>query len=735
MTDCKDDEIQITEATINGVLLDKTTAPSANTYNFKYNLDLKYLGEEVKVLYKDSKDGTDGKLDNKDTIYGVYVTGATSVVNAVQDDIDDNYKTTGKVSVSDKAYKVADSGYIVKNYDASSRQKTTWSSKSDGVSKIEALGLQNGNTVKFILNDKDEIVSVYVVEYNITKVTAVNSTKVSLKGIGSVDFEDNDIYKGIAKDDVVVYQKLYSTSNNDATFVVTKADTVSGKLTGYKTTEKITVDGKTYSTVNKTLVDNLTDDAKTSFKSSDINENVTAYLVNGFVGCVDMADSASNYAVVEDKNNGTLGGVEEFMIKVILADNTEKRVTVDEDSDASTTSAYTTDSIIKYASLSDSNVMDVSKVVTTTSATSYNGTNIYDKDTKTFAGIVTTSDAVLFVKTVDTKTHYYAYNIRTLGNILNSSATNEKYVLDKDGKVEAAFVQMSSKPSGSTSDTVYGIVTAANGTVKVGDEYKSEYKVANDKNEYTVYMPTTSSVVKGDIVSFDLASDNIYGNDGVKVYTSTDAKYIDELDKDNVLSYYDSIGGSLITKALDSDAQIVYVDQDKDKAGSDIGVGEYDAIDKYANAVVVEGTDGKIDAIIVESSGECNVVNKMNTKITLTDPQIKALADGVYSPAGTAFAPDVAGDARDNVIIKFTTKTANTATVLTIKDSADVIVYNETIPGGSDGLAVGSHYFYLNKFDPSVSSGRLTTAMVPGQTYSYTITEGAATIASGYFTA
>ena len=738
VTSCKDDEIQITGATINGVLLDSEQhVQKPNTYNFKYNFDLKYLGEEVKVLYKDSKDGTDGRLDNKDTIYGVYLTGATSVVNAVQDDIDDNYNTAGKVSVNDKAYKVADTGAIIKNYD-DSNQKTTWTNnKSKGVKAIEALGQQNGNTVKFILNDKDEIQSVYVVEYNITKVTAVNNSKVSLKNVASIDIEDNTFYDGIKKDDVVVYSKLYSTSNNDATFVVTKAETVSGKLTGYKAAEKVTIDGKTYSTMNKTLAASLTDDAKTSFTSSDINENVTAYLVNGFVGCVDMADSASNYAVVEDKNNGTLGGVEEFMIKVILADNTEKRVTVDEDSDASTTSAYTTDSIIKYASLSDSNVMDVSEVVDTTSATSYNGTNIYDKDTKTFAGIITTSDAVLFVKTVDSKTkkvHYYAYNIRTLGNILNTSSSAEKYVL-KDGKVEAAFVQMSSKPTSSTSDTVYGIVTAANGTVKVGDEYKSEYKVANDKNEYTVYMPTTSSVVKGDIVSFDLASDNIYGNDGVKVYTSTDAKYIDELDKDNVLSYYDSIGGSLITKALDSDAQIVYVDQDKDKAGSDIGVGEYDAIDKYANAVVVEGTDGKIDAIIVESSGECNVVNKMNTKITLTDPQIKALADGVYSPAGTAFAPDVAGDARDNVIIKFTTKTANTATVLTIKDSADVIVYNETIPGGSDGLAVGSHYFYLNKFDPSVSSGRLTTAMVPGQTYSYTITEGAATIASGYFTA
>ena len=541
VTSCKDDEIQITGATINGVLLDneqRVQNPNPNTYNFKYNFDLKYLGEEVKVLYKDSKDGTDGRLDNKDTIYGVYLTGATSVVNAVQDDIDDNYNTAGKVSVNDKAYKVADTGAIIKNYDASN-QKTTWTnSKSKGVEAIEALGQQNGNTVKFILNDKDEIVSVYVVEYNITKVTAVNSTKVSLKGVGSVDFEDNDIYKGIAKDDVVVYQKLYKTNTNDATFVVTKAETVSGKLTGYKTTEKITVDGKTYSTVNKDLVDNLTDDAKTSFKSSDINENVTAYLVNGFVGCVDMADSASNYAHIESVGSGNVGGADEFKMKVILADGTEKLVTVDEDGAVNAADSFKEGSLIKYASLSDSNVMDVSKVVTTIPATSYNGANIYDKDTKTFAGIVTTSDAVLFVKTVDSKTqktHYYAYNIRTLGNILNSSATNEKYVLDKDGKVEAAFVQMSSKPTSSTSDTVYGIVTAANGTVKVGDEYKSEYKVVNDKNEYTVYMPTTSSVVKGDIVSFDLASDNIYGNGDVKVYTSADAKYIDELDKDNVL--------------------------------------------------------------------------------------------------------------------------------------------------------------------------------------------------------
>lgn len=746
MTSCKDDEIQITGATINGVLLDdeqRVQNPNPNTYNFKYNFDLKYLGEEVKVLYKDGKDGTDGRLDNKDTIYGVYLTGATSVVNAVQDDIDDNYNTAGKVSVNDKAYKVAASGTIVTNYDADG-QSESWSAKDTGVSKIEALYAQNGNTVKFILNDSDEIVYVYVVQYNITKVTAVNSSKVSLKGVGSVDFEDNDIYKGIAKDDVVVYQKLYSTNTNDATFVVTKAETVSGKLTGYKAAEKVTIDGKTYSTMNKTLAASLTDDAKTSFTSSDINENVTAYLVNGFVGCVDMADSASNYAYIESVGSGDVGGADEFKMKVILADGTEKLVTVDEDGTINAANAFDEGSLIKYASLSDSNVMDVSKVVTTISATSYNGTNIYDKDTKTFAGIVTTSDAVLFVTTVDTKTpqktHYYAYNIRTLGNILNSSATNEKYVLDKDGKVEAAFVQMSSKPTSSTSDTVYGIVTAANGTVKVGDEYKSEYKVVNDKNEYTVYMPTISSVVKGDIVSFDLASDNIYGNGDVKVYTSTDAKYIDELDKDNVLSYYDSIGGSLITKALDSDAQIVYINQDKDKAGDDIGVNEYDSIDKYANAVVVVGSDDKVDAIIVESSGECNVVNKMSTKTTLpvgtTAATIKTLADGVYIPTDTAFdvPENVTTPVKSNRIFKFTAPTKATYT-LTIKNDKNEEVYTET----SSEMDKGAHFFFIstNASAAHPNTGASSTygkAPFAKGDYTFTIANSDKTVLSGFFT-
>ena len=674
---------------------------------FKANFSNDFVGEEVSVLFKDGSTGTKNQPDDKDVIFGIYVTDNTSVVNAIADDIDDDYNTTGKVSVDDKAYKVAETGSIISNYDTT-HQESPWANKAAGVAAIEGLSAKTGDTVKFILNENNEITTVYVVNYHITKVTAVNSNKVSLKNVASIDIDDNDIYDGVKKDDVVVYTKLYDNNNSDATFVVTKAEAVTGKLTGYKDTEKVTVDGKVYSTMNKTLASGLTDDAKTTFTSGDINDNATLYMVNGFVGCVDMPDSASNYAYVESVGTGTVGGADEFKMKVILADGSEKLVTVDEDGTVHTETAFGNGDLIKYSSISDSNEMEVSSVV----KKAYNGqnakdlltataaNNVYDKDLKSFATnaavstyAVTTSDAVLFVKVAvsGSSDKYYAYNIRSLGNIKAVANSTKFYAYtNNDGKVEAAFVQLTSKPSGSTADTVYGIVSEANGTVKVGDEYKSAYKVVNNVGEYPVYMPTGASVKKGDIVSFDVASDNIYSNADVTVYTATDAKYIDELDKDNVLSYYDCVGGIKTTKALDDDAQIVYVNQDKDKAGDDIGVNEYDSIDKYANAVVVLNNSGKVDAIIVESSGECDVINGSGVIV------------GAQSAEGTTAANETATYA-----VTAKGYAAGTAVTVAVKDSAGHAVANAT--------------------------GSATNLDADGKT-TVTITEGATAIAAGTYT-
>lgn len=324
---------------------------------------------------------------------------------------------------------------------------------------------------------------------------------------------------------------------------------------------------------------------------------------------------------------------------------------------------------------------------------------------------------------------------------------------DDDGKIVAAYVELASKPTGATTDTVYGIVTASNGTVKVGDEYKKYFTVANDQASYNVYMPSGSNKLsKGDIVSFDKASDDIYDDGNVTVYTAADAKYIKELDSDGVLSYYDVIGGSVITKALDDDAQIVYVDQDNDAAGDNIGVNEYDSIDKFANAVVVLDSNGtKVIAIIVESSGECNVVNGMATKNAPTQvassvsdngTTIKTYADGIYTVANIAALPTQAASHNpdDMMVFKFTGTDTTSYTLKIGTSVGDGSVYTETATLAQDTTG---HFFYIDMSGSynnaagasGTLSGETGTALVPGTVYYYQISDGTSVILSGSFVA
>ena len=745
---CKDGNIRISNVTING---EKITDP----VQFKYDLDLKYLGEEVKVLYKDNKDGVDGKLDDKDTIYGVYVTGATTVYNITKDDLQDPSTSdlnAGKIKFNDKTYEVAGNlkatDVIVNtNYGADTDTASDATAATDNATtnKVNfatyinrSLKAQSGDTIKFVCNDDGKITKAYVVTSKLAKVNSVNSTKVSLSGVGSIEFADNNIYKDIKKDDVVVVTTYYKSSAtaDDAYSIVTKAETVTGKLTGYKAdknntaiVEKVTVDGKTYKVADKNLTASLTDDYKTTLADNNINDTVTLYLVNGYVDAIDAPDSASNYAYVEqtNTNTGNAGDISEFKMKVILADGTEKTVTVDKDSKSAargddvtvttTNGSETIDKIqagdlVKYVSINDSNVMDLDSVIykNTVGKNGDGSTVVYDKDTKTFDGVMTDSDAVLFVKT--SGGDYYAYNLRSLNNIKVPAGTKNFYsVKNSDGKVEAAVVVLEGKPSGATADTVYGIVTDKAGIEKINDDYQMVYTVANNEGEYTVYMPTSATLEEGDIVYFDQSADKTYSKTDVKKITT--GLYAKELDKDKVLSYYTSVtktgdiyvGNGLENVALDSDAKIVYVDQDNDKAGTDIGVTEFDKINGYANIAIVKGSDDKIDAIIVESSNECDIataakatLNKEFTAdtaetVTFTvsnAPSFTApLTATLKNADGTTVASDVAtADATisaSNLTITITEQTGKTLTPGT---------YTVTVNGTIAGTASSATYSF-----------------------------------------
>ena len=294
-------------------------------------------------------------------------------------------------------------------------------------------------------------------------------------------------------------------------------------------------------------------------------------------------------------------------------------------------------------------ITEVHNPATTTIATGASANTVYNEKTKTFTyqgtsdleSAVVSSDAVLFVNKNGEFNKYTARNLDTITVSSNASkaVTYDTSVILDDGKVVAAYVTLNSKPNSSSSDTVYGIVSSENGDVKVnGDTYTSYTVDLDESTQKTVMIEGSgdNSLKEGDLVAFDVSADNIYSSSNIKVYaryaktegnneatlnvnvancTGAVAAYVDEYDEQGkILSYYTSApynstsktyeGTGLTTKAVDKDVKIVYVNSSDDKAGSNIGVNEFDAVKGHKNIVVVFDNDNEnneIVAIFVDS--------------------------------------------------------------------------------------------------------------------------------------
>ena len=660
---CKldDGEIQVTGS------VDSSKADVAA--HFKYNFDLKYIGEEVKVLFKDATGGTKDVPDTKDTIYGVYVTGETKVYNITKNDLQAQ-KEDGTVRFGDKNYDVAGikSGalYIDYNYGTNKSATASADMNADAVADamITALKATSADTIKFICNSKGKIEKAYVVETKLARVTAVSSDKVSINnGVGSIKIEDNEIYKGVAKDDIVAVTTLYNSdaTNSNAYSIVKKAETVSGKLTSFKGTDKVSLDNKSYD-IAQLATKSVDSDFETSF-ANQLDETYTLYLIGGLVYAAEQtSDGAKNYAVVEGNNEGDLDtGFDPLEVKIMKADGTEGKYVLHKDSKVSTANdAAAVDkddvvagTLIKYTETSNGKIKitEVHKPATTSIAAAATATvkTVYNEKTKTFTysngSAVVSADAVLFVNKNGEFNKYTARNLDTItvtGNATASSSAAVTYdtsVILDDGKVVAAYVTLNSKPNSSSSDTVYGIVSSENGDVKVnGDTYTSYTVDLDESTQKTVMIEGSgdNSLKEGDLVAFDVSADNIYSSSNIKVYaryakatgandptlnvnvancSNAVAAYVDEYDEQGkILSYYTGVnykdasktyeGTGLTTKAVDKDVKVIYVNSSDDKAGSNIGVNEFDAVKGHKNIVVVfdnDNANNEIVAIFVDS--------------------------------------------------------------------------------------------------------------------------------------
>ena len=631
-------------------------------FGFPYDFDIAQIGEEIKVIYKNTTESLRTGPDRYDTIYGVFNTGATQVLNTTVTKISRTAPTNpDQVKIDDVTYESrAAGGTIYTNFDiaggtfaatpganatALSNALRALNTQNPNAATLQANDTQKTDKIKVVFDANGKISGAYVTAYAMTHLTSVTSDKVSLAGVATIEKDKNEVYEGAATDDVVVWTAVGDPAGNGYR-IVEKAETVEGKVDGYAALNNtayqkaISVDGTQYSIYNYTLVDIDTDDVTLNLYDADskiVGKTVRLYMINGAVGAVDLLDDTEyNWGLILSIA-GAGNGADPYKVQLLLADNTKKIYTVyDKTNVAVTTDQY---DLIKFNVRSDGTI-NINTIVTNDGANTASGkatdgfynagmTNVWNADTKVAMGAaVASSDCVLFADTTNTN-NWKAYSIRNLKTLTTLGVAAYWDVSDTTGQVVVAAAKTGTTPAGGTNNTKYAIVTAQNGNTTIGSDAYSVFTVYDGENSYPIYIEgaNINAIAKGALVTFDRTTDDKYDGVGggrqVNVLAQNGVTVLDvAVDKydtnDMILTYYTNVaaqgttpetyaGTVKNTKAVDKDVKIIYVDQDGDKAGDNIGVTKFDTLTGYPNVKLICDSDGVITAMLIESSRKTDV--------------------------------------------------------------------------------------------------------------------------------
>ena len=277
------------------------------------------------------------------------------------------------------------------------------------------------------------------------------------------------------------------------------------------------------------------------------------------------------------------------------------------------------------------------KLAQTKSGTGSKDDEGYEKTTKSFNGVVTTSNCVLFANTSADGTKIKAYNIRDLRDIAlfvkgvdGKEDVKKAYnVVEKDGKIVAVYINNGETPKGATSAKVYGIVSTNGRTTKVNGAPYKQITVSSNGTDYTINVPTSNDTIARDaIVWFEPTSDNTYNDEDIHVIDKDTTKadnndvvlgYVESWEsKDGLLTvareltkdgerYKVNEAAGRGTYATDNDTKIYYVDVENHTGVESGSITKFDSITGYNNVLVV-ADDKTAVAIIVEVGGGKNLI-------------------------------------------------------------------------------------------------------------------------------
>ena len=617
-----------------------STSAGDKSYNKIYADVSDFIGQNIKVLRK--VDATSGEV----TVYGVYADEDSKVVaTSTVGTLDTVKNESAKVKVDGTEYKtdknLTNVQVIYPN------EKSVPSALNTLFKVVDDKDTYPAYAIKLIDNDgNNKIDTVVVTPKEVKEVTYVGSSSATVGG-KSYKFDDADIYKNIAKDDWAVVVAGDYTVTGDP--VITKADSVSGKVNGVKSGSPVEV-----------KIDNTWYKLTSSVSTPNVDDEITAAVVGNHVYDIDTTSASSKSIIFISANKDAENNLSKDWTaeaRAYFTDGSNKKIVVDKLNGADLTNAtnanalanklytYTTDKDGNYelkelknaAPNVAKNLAGYDKYDATSTATT--GTNgvltSSDYANKRINGTLIADDAVLFVsagneiKVISGKTaRDWADSVKVKNvGLLTKESNGIDYV-----KV-AALTTTDSKVANADGDKFYAYLTDDSfETKKNGDTVTAFNAIVGNSTEVTtLYEDGTSNVGKaaGSVIVYTVDGDEIdvkhvvtastYAQNGSSTYN--DGAYAikgfdGKVKGDMSLVKSD---GSIVNVTLDEDCVFIGVDDAKN-VGTTSNIGavpttaDKDEYDRYdMNAYVVFNSDNKVIAVVYDTVNNELDINNVKT--------------------------------------------------------------------------------------------------------------------------
>ena len=596
---------------LNGATVDGTLKNQVWTYSDDVtNLYMQY----VKVL-----------VNNKGDAYGVF---PVAKENTVVTDIFANVKQDGdKIKIGGTSY----------NYDVN---KTSGEesgmvygvkNSSGGTLYINEIAaeVRSGDQITFISNDGDNKFDLAIVNpmTSFGKVTYVDSEKVNVTGVPGAFEEDDIIPDGLVKGDYVAVYKDSFTGNDK----LVKAEKVTGKVDATKgsgsTITDVEIDGNWYTLGNKNANEPFQNAVVA--KGDSVNgtgDTLTLYVINGVAYQVTKEAGGSTDTAFVIRKTDSIDADGNVQMRVLFADGSEKTIAA---KDTTALDSIKNGDLVTYdmeGSAYELTKVDASNKAGGDDVKVSTSTAKFDKETKKVVidnnSYRVSSDAVVYIQYKETGSNDVKYRTMTgaelnnLGGTFTANADGGIAVID-DGLASVVVLKSSSNYlPGANADKMYGYVTDAGTTREDSNGKYREFTVWTSSNEEQVVKmkATGTSIEKGDLISFDMTSDNfiegvLSTSDGTNELTVATGA-IDQFGKDYMVLF----NGKDLT--FDDDVKYIYVNGEEGVAGDGLEQAYETANGAYYNNVkyVVDNTTNEVVMVALNTAAEG--WNKSTTKPT-----------------------------------------------------------------------------------------------------------------------